>query len=425
MWRKKLKHRKHQFLLIGLVLAFATAIFAGCISFTLETNVYGKQFFNDDDQCPNIISLTKGSCMQDYFLENDEVMTNIKDISYQSAKYIEATMNFGKKTIPNSYTAVIAVKNYHELPYFMKLTDEDIKVNAPGNDEIWVSNALADEYGINVGDKISFNGTYQKELTVSALYNSAVIPSGMMGIFPFYTNEATLQQFDESDATYITVLLKDGVDADTALSSLSSDYSSNVYYSFDRQAMNLTYSTTSTLFGSIGTLAALIIFIVTVILIRFLLRTTLIKEYRSIGIYKSLGYTSKQIIGFYRNCYLFVGAIAIPIGILLGIGIANILGGITNQYLDGYHTTVITLYTGIFSFFLLILILIGNVILTLRSIPKITPVKALTIGLTSSKVKMKRSLIRNAHSSLSMAINQIFKRKAMSIMVLFILTVSF
>ena len=182
----------------------------------------------------------------------------------------------------------------------------------------------------------------------------------MMGIFPMYVNTNTLAQMNEEVASYITIYYQDGVKT-LSNDAIPSEFMNSLYYSFDRDRLLMTYSTASTLFGGIGSMAAFIIFLVSIILIRFLLRSTLIKEYLSIGIYKSLGYTSKQIIRSYLNCYSIVGVIAIPLGIILGIPLASLLGRITNQYLGGYHTTYVTLMTGLVTFIVLMLILIGNV----------------------------------------------------------------
>lgn len=49
--------------------------------------------------------------------------------------------------------------------------------------------------------------------------------------------------------------------------------------------------------------------------------------------------------------------------------------------------------------------------MVLRCVEKIKPVEAINIGLTSSKEKIKKSLIKNNSSSICMAINDIYKYK--------------
>ncbi|WP_167957245.1 ABC transporter permease [Anaerosporobacter faecicola] len=423
MWKKKLRQKKYQFLLIGIVLFVTTAIFAGCISFTLETTRFGQDFFKSET-CPDMIYLTRSADSEQLLKQTSDVMNDVDTLFAQSAKYITAGMYVDDKAINVTFNSCMALNNVEEIPYYFERVKGATKDLAPKNHEVWISQAFADDNNIEVGDTIFLRSSYECMLTVTVLYNSAPVPSGMMGIFPMFVSQETLNSIDEPDATYITLQFKDGIKS-IPNECYPEEFMSNLYYSIDVAGINMTYSTASMLFGGIGTIASLIIFLVSVILIRFILRSSLLREYRSIGIYKSLGYTSKKIIRFYLNCYAFVGVFAIPLGILGGIPLAYLLGGITNKYLTGYHITSTSILAAVLTFVILMLILLGNVYAILRTIPKITPIKALSIGATSSKEKLKRSLIPSAHSPFSMAINMIWKKKSLSVMVVLVLSVSF
>ena len=60
----------------------------------------------------------------------------------------------------------------------------------------------------------------------------------------------------------------------------------------------------------------------------------------------------------------------------------------------------------------------------MKKVKKITPVEAITIGLTSAETKLKPSVIKNAKTSFEMAINEIFKYKKSTAMITLVLTVS-
>ncbi|GEM_PF-2848042 len=45
MWWKKIKQKKHQFLLSACILCFTALIFMACIAFTVETNRFTKEYF--------------------------------------------------------------------------------------------------------------------------------------------------------------------------------------------------------------------------------------------------------------------------------------------------------------------------------------------------------------------------------------------
>lgn len=421
MWKKKLQYKRQQFLLIAIVLLFATAIFAGCVSYTLETNSFSKTYFSDEN-CPDLFYLVRGENAEKYFLENDDVNT----LFYQPAKMIEANMVLDNKTLPKYLTAIMALEDYRNVPWNMEIADGNKEVYQPGDNEIWVASVYADENNVQVGDTIKLKSDYSAELKVSALINTAISPSGMMGIYPFYVNQTTLDTFEEQKATYISIKLDKNIGSEEGFrQKIPNEFYSNIVYDLDQASLEMSFSMASTLLGGIGTIAAFVIFIVSVILIRFMLKSTLMREYRSIGIYKAAGFTSKKIKSFYLGCYLFVGIIAIPLGAILGIPIAKILGTITFKYLGTFNFSSITIIIDVITVFVLMLLLIINILLTLKGISKITPIDALNIGSTSSKAKLKKSLIKNAYSPLSMAINDIFKRKGLSIMIVLILTVSF
>lgn len=420
MWKKKLKQKRHQFLLIGIILLFTTAIFAGCISFTLETTLFGKTFFTSD-KCPDMVYLAKDTDRDSYIKDSPNLMKDINDLSVFPAKYITASTYINEKSINLAFNSCIALNSINEIHYYFKLVKSSTSTSAPGDNEVWLSKAFADEQSIKLGDTVSFRSTYRKDLTVTGLYNTSTVPSNMMGIFPMYVSRDTLDELIEPDATYITMDTKHTIANDR----IPSELTDHLYYSIDGGGINMTYSTASTIFGGVGTLASLVIFIVAIVIIRYILRSTIIREYRSIGIYKSLGFTYKEIKRFYLNCYTLIGVIAIPIGILLGLPLAALLGSITNQYVGGYHITGISVITGLLSFLVLMILLLANVLAALRKLKTITPVKALTMGTTSTKKKMKHSVIKNASSPFAMAINQIFKKKSMSIMVILVLSVSF
>jgi putative ABC transport system permease protein len=425
MWKKKLKHKRQQFLLIGIVLLFATAIFAGCVSYTLETTAFSKSFFSSDN-CTDLFYLARGENMEKYFLEDKGISEDVKTIFYQPAKIIKADMLLDGIKLPKYCTAIIAMEDYHKIPWYMEIADGSKVDFHPRNNEIWVTSVYADDNNIEVGDTITLSGKYIKELKVSSLINTAVCPSGMMGISPLYVNQATLDLLSEQKATYISISIKNGMEsAESFKQKIPKEFYSNIVYDLDRAGMEMSFSTASTLFGGIGTIAALVIFIVSIILIRFMLKSTLIREYRSIGIYKAVGFTSTKIKSFYLCCYVFVGIVAIPLGAILGIPISKLLGTITFKYLGDFHFSSVTLLACIISIFLLLFLLIINVLLTLKGINKITPVDALNVGMISSKAKLKKSAIKNAYSPLSTAINDILKRKGMSIMIILVLTVSF
>jgi len=250
-------------------------------------------------------------------------------------------------------------------------------------------------------------------------------PSTDVSLCLFYVAADDFSLFSKLPSAFITTLLvpDDLENAKATISPLTEGYGRLV--SIDKNELIGSLSSSSIILGGVGILSAMLVFIVAVFLIRFLLKANLVKEYRSIGIYKSQGFSSLSIRGFYFKCYVFVGGISIILGVLASLPMSYSLSDLVTRYMTNYSDDSAYAFGMMVSFSSLLLILIISVYAATRPIKKITPVAALRMGVTSSKAKFKRSIVRNAYSPLSMAINDIGKHKGYSAMIITVLCLSF
>lgn len=300
---------------------------------------------------------------------------------------------------------------------------EGEKRDRPSKGTIWVPNIIADYKDIKIGDKLRIkDGKEYKYLSVSALVNESLIPNSMVGSTNLYINKEDYKTFNNLVKSHF-IGYNSSKEAENATKELST-YIGDSFEGLmlDKWITNFVANSTSMITGAIGMSIALLIFIVSIIIIRFVLWSNILKEYKSIGVYKSIGYTSKQIRSIYLKGYGIVGIISITIGSFLSIGFINYMVNISVKYIGIYegnnnNFTFIFLTIAIMS-----LVLITNIYLLLRRINKINPVEAFRVGVTSSKEKFKKSLIKDASSPLSMAINDIFKHKKQNLIIVTILS---
>ena len=177
--------------------------------------------------------------------------------------------------------------------------------------------------------------------------------------------------------------------------------------------------------AGLGIISAIFMLVVTIIIIRFFIRSTIFSEYSAIGTYKAVGFTNRDVMNFYKKCYVLVGIVSSILGAIIGIPASKIMGNIILEYITNYNITFKSTIVAIIMAILTFVMLYLNVFLALRKIKKITPVDAFRIGVTSSKAKMKKSLIKNAKSSLAVAINDIFKNKGKSLLTILVIAVAF
>lgn len=67
--------------------------------------------------------------------------------------------------------------------------------------------------------------------------------------------------------------------------------------------------------GAILLVMAVIIFLVTLVMIRYMIRNLLLRDKKTIAIYKSMGYTEGEIKGIYVTFYQFIAVVGSILGV--------------------------------------------------------------------------------------------------------------
>lgn len=421
MWLKKLKRKKFQFGVIGIILIFATAILTTCISMSFELDKYIANYYSKDKNADYYITATKGS----YDVIKKDYENADKIDGYHLDKNTLIYQNTSIKKF-NEHVYSMVLNNYKDVNYTITPVEGDLKSKGPKEGEIWIEQVIATAHNIKVGDTYTLNNKNKDKFKITTIINQSIKPSSMDGGQIIYINQKDYDKFKGNQKIdYITV------DSDLSNQDFI-DYISNTLVD-DNQALFInplteiinTAKLVNTLVISIGIIAAIFMLIVTIVIIRFFIRSTIMSEYSAIGTYKSVGFNTKEIISFYLKCYLFVGSISVIVGSLIGIPSSKLIGSKALENLGEYSISSTTLLISVLVMIVTFLLLYINVKLSLRRIKKITPVDALRIGTTSSKAKIKKSLIKHAHSSLSVAINELFKNKSRSLLMILVITVSF
>ncbi len=229
-----------------------------------------------------------------------------------------------------------------------------------------------------------------------------------------YTNKNNVNDFasfNKLDLIFINP--KKNIDVKNIDESLISAIG-NGTYSTDKDDLVLNATMTISMIGGAATLASLLIFVASVILIRFIMWNNILKEYKSIGVYKALGFSRKEILKFYIVGYSLIAIVTSIIGALCSVPILNFTASKVLKYIGSFNNVSINFSVIIFTVVLFSLIVILNLYFVIRRTNKISPVEALRAGVTSSRKKLTKSLIKDNCSSLALAINDIFKYKKTS-----------
>lgn len=185
---------------------------------------------------------------------------------------------------------------------------EYIRIDVPGENEVVVSNSVADKFGWSKGDKIkleSTSGDESYELKVSGIYD---YPSGLY----IFMGKEQLNSLIGDDADDYNAYFSN-TELDFSEDELSGVVTKADVIDSSQQYYNMTSGTVSVLI-----VAAIII---SVILMFIIFEMTIDKNKNNISLTKILGYTPKEI----RKIYIGGKIIVVIIGLLIAIPLDYLL----------------------------------------------------------------------------------------------------
>lgn len=426
MWIKKLKKKKVQFIVLGLILAFAAMLLSTCLSFSIEVEQYTNERFSRENNSDLILYSTEGT--SDYFRPLLQEHDSSAALTTYNGFFIDTLSMYHNDNLVSDYITplfALEIDNYETMPFEMDVVSGNTSTSGPVIGEVWVQKIVADNHGIKVGDTFSIKGT-SYEFTVSALVNDNTKPVSMStGAFIYY-NKADRKAFDNLQPLELISITSDK-NIDTLSQWIEERYTEDHYAILKSTLTDLKNRATmmTSLISKLGTLSSLFMFLITIIIVLFFIRNTILNEYGAIGTYKSVGFSTTEIMGFYMKAYSVVGILSIVIGALLGLPVSIFIGNIVMEYIGTYHLSTASIPRIILVILFTSLLLLASIYLALRRIRKISPVDAFRVGTTSTKAKLKKSLIKGAHSSFSMAINDMFKYRNRSLLIIVVVTFSF
>lgn len=420
MWKKKLKMKKFQFIVIGLILCIASIMLTCCINAGIQVEALTKDFYKEN-HADYYIFASKDS--------NELIKDKIDELkTIKCYKATDIDVYYSDETVLDiqDETYFIVLDDYKKVDWSISPIKGNTKEKGPKKGEVWVQKIPADTHDIKVGDELTIDNENKDKLVVSSLINDSMKPTSMANAQFIYINNEDFHKLEGNEE--VDFMIINTSQTKTELQEIIDENfgTHDKVYNFKSIDDLITASTLiSGLVTGLGAIVSLFMLIVIIVIIRFFIRSTVINEYSAIGTYKSLGYTTKEITEFYSKCYMIVGVIASVVGVIIGIPSSYIFGDITLEYItkysNSYSSYIVALLVAIVSISLLYM----NIRLSLRKIKNITPVDALRIGTTSSKVKLKKSLIKNASSPLAVSINDIFKNKGRSLLIMLVITLSF
>ena len=285
---------KRQNILLFLVSFVLTVLVA--FSGTLFYNVVVKpeNFMSAlSDETPDVIIEPKSNSVEELIniLNSDDKVQN-------SLKYISGVVKIEGKTV----TAFV-VDDFSKVRNDVCYTGR----NPENDDEIALGSAF--EKTFKIGDTVSVNDSV-KEYKVIGFVQSVNLQGELCELsLNSYTNFC-----EEDKATFIYVYLNSSKDAEKFVKEYNNKYSEMISDIVNSQKLQ---KEAQDMYMGITVVLVVVIFIITILTVLFILyivvKSLLVKRKQELGIYKALGYTSRQLILQTTGSFIPVSAIAILI----------------------------------------------------------------------------------------------------------------
>lgn len=419
-----IKGKKGQSFIIGLILVFTSLLLFTGISLMNNSEAFEDMYERGKGSHTLLIiseNLHDYDKIINWWRNQDEVenvnLINVIDVKIEILK---GNQNQGVE---------VKLAEYDPSKKYDLLVNMDMeKPMALTKDKVYVNSAFARRHGVNKEDTLKVLLNEEEvyltvaDIVVDPQYSSLLNHSRLWVSENFHRDyniekKATVGiRYFNYDKTKESSLIK-SFDEFT-----KNDFAAHIL-SFE--TIQISYSMIFTIISGILLLVTLIMMIIIIFIVRNTISNNIMDNYKSIGIMKATGYSSKSIILIYGMTFTFITLVASLAGIAIGYKIQELI--LTT--LKGALSVPVSgeiLVPGILTLGLIMILVSFFSIITARRAGKIKPLQAIKYGRAeegSGNIKITLKQIGNMPISLLLAIKQIFAKLKQSVVI--VLSLSF
>jgi len=328
---------------------------------------------------------------QDSFLEYTKNMRGIKEVELRDGLLLDGSIGYNGGTL-NMMHMFYNMEEEHTMDCISVVEEIKHPVERP----IYLSYLMKTGGGYKLGDDYTINtakGNYR--YTVAGFVEDLNLGSINMGILGVNLKDEEYKNLRKelgytNEVISISCKIIDKNEAKKLYSKMGDEfvkkgvtYINGNYYSVTKMARTVTAN-----IGSMIIVAfALIIVVVSLLVIHFRITNSLDEEIKNMGVLKSLGYTSRQIIYSVLLQYIGISLFGVIIGIFSSYGLLPILEAAFDaqtgiHWEQGFDFTSATVTT------IVIISLVGIVAYTSAGrVKRMQPITALRSGITTHNFK--------------------------------------
>lgn len=310
LWIKKFRTKKLQSVLIFLIIMMCTFLLAG--SSIILTSL--DKPYNDLIEQTNVADIKVYPLINDTLSGKDWIgelknLHSIKEVYKVNRYFMNELIMFNNKEIGNFISLSEFNENVHTNVRLLEGTMDGLEQK-----ECYIPSVLANTEDIHIGEFLSiYIGDGWVEYKVKAIFADAY------SLSTAFQMEVLINQLPDElvNDPYYAIFLSDGKTGNDVIEEYTSTHDGVLdgnFYSVMDSIGNA--SLTEKILGSILLGISVVIFLVILVMIRYMIRNMLWQDKKSIAIYKSMGYTDKEIRGIYITFYQVITLVGTTAGVI-------------------------------------------------------------------------------------------------------------
>lgn len=275
----------------------------------------------------------------------------------------------------------------------------------PEEGTIWISTSLAYSKGISVGDHLGFKtGKQSIDLTVSAIvidlaFGSPFSTSSRIWMNPTDYGEQLVSL--SGNDRYMMGLRFDHYDNHTSMWKQFEEDMGTPYLESKNEFESLSafYLIINKIIGFVMIFLGCVMMFVALFTIGFTISDTIIANYRTIGVIKSLGLSSKRTIAAYIIQYALVAIVSIVPGVIISFFLSRMIVGSSMKYLKSSDSqlSINGISVGLIIGLLILLLILLCVWLYASRTRNIKPVQAIRYGMSEEDNSKWTKRLQSSH----------------------------
>lgn len=409
MWIKNFRHKKLQTLMMFLIIALCSMLLCASVSILISLDKPFKDFAKECNSAATILFPYSHKDNEVIALGEQFAKLNVvKKVEYTRVHSLQEDLTFKGKKID----AFLKLTEFNDAVYGKTRYLQGNKNAAASlkKNECVIPASISNKYKIGVGDKLKIHGD-SKDL----IYTVKGVYSDPYNISAAFSTDILINKLPEemTGRLYIYIYGKDGITGSKIEEAYREKYNGQMngeMYTLDDSMSNslIAINVVGGVFLAIG----IIMLIVSCIIISFMIKNAMITDAKSIAVYKTIGYTSGDILKMYLSFYFVIVSAACILGIGSSIGLSDII--LSSMFKNmGQVADNNILIPGIPCYVLITGFVLGIIYKIIGRTKKVKPVYALN-GMTSSSTKKKKEYKGNSKmqfSALGIALRTLLRNK--------------